>query len=118
MRASTKLTGRRLPTEKVSTSRSKETLPKLSCYKRDTRAKNTYGQLPTPVLDPHCPSRTCYICLREGRNLQRIVALKYRHEDCSPGSPNWADYYSALDRKKRSDAGDLLLKHANNRRGA
>lgn len=47
-------------------------------------------------LDTHAPFRTCFVCGREGRNLQYIPPLKHRCDGCYPGSSNWEDYYERL----------------------
>jgi len=63
-------------------------------------------------LDKHMPFRTCYVCQRESRDLQRIGPEKFRHHDCNPGSANWCEYWETLHPSQKTDAGQLLYNSA------
>ena len=40
-----------------------------------------------------------------------LGAGKYRHEDCRPGSSEWAGWYAALPASMKSSAGDILYEN-------
>lgn len=63
-------------------------------------------------LDKHEPFKTCYVCDREGRDMQMIAPQKFRCHGCNPGSPNWCDYFERLEEAKRTDAHKLIYKSA------
>jgi hypothetical protein len=52
----------------------------------------------------------CFICGNWGTALQRIGKGLGRHEDCSPGSPLWLEWYAKQPKAKRTTAGNELYK--------
>jgi hypothetical protein len=79
------------------------------------RHAETLPSVRKEILDERCPVRTCYVCQRTSRDLQMVGPSKFRHDDCNPGSPNWADYWETLKAGQKTDAGQFIYQHAKER---
>ncbi len=95
-------------------SRSKNKLVKKPLRKKTPKAKINPLEKRVSELDRLVPFRTCYVCERESRDLMLIPPLKFRHEDCNPGSSNWVDYWERKTKKEKALEPDsrFLYEHA------
>jgi hypothetical protein len=96
----------------MSRTKGSKNKPKHKSKPKD-ELKLTGAEKRVALMDEHNPMRTCFVCERDGRDLQMIGPMRFRHADgCEPGSANWAEYYERLKKPFKTFEGDLLYQYA------